>query len=389
MRKIKVFSLLLAVAMTCAAFVGCAGNADAGVDTIKIGLIAPLTGDVAVYGMAARNGAELFVNELNEAGGIDGKEVELIMYDDKGDATEAVNAYNKLVTSDEVLAIIGAVTSTPTIAVAQTSVADNVPLLTPTATHEDVTSYGNNMFRSCFIDALQGISMATMAVDSLNAKTAAIIYNDSDAYSKGLMESFTAKAEELGLEIVATEAYATGDVDYKAQLTNIMAASPEVIFVPDYYNTVYKIAQQAKEMGNTARLLGVDGVDGVLSIEGADASCLEGMRFSNHYDVNDPSELVQNFRKAFEDAYGEVPNAFASLGYDGAKILCAAIEGAINDGVDPEPTADFYQAVIDKLDATDIVGVTGPITYDENNNPQKVCAIIEIVNGEYSFVGSY
>ncbi len=388
MKKLKIVTLLVAVVMTCAAIVGCAGN-NTEEASIKVGLIAPLTGDVAVYGIAARNGAVLYVNELNEAGGIDGKKIDLIIYDDKGDATESVNAYNKLVTSDEVVAILGPVTSTPTIAVAQTSVSDNVPILTPTATHEDVTSYGNNTFRACFIDAQQGVSMATMAVESLGAKTAAIIYNTSDPYSTGLKDSFTAKAQELGLEILATEGYASADVDYKAQLTNIMAVSPDVLFTPDYYNTVYKIAQQAKEMGNTATLLGVDGVDGILTIDGADASYLEGMCFSNHYDVNDPAELVQNFRAAYEKEFGEVPNAFASLGYDGARIMFTAIEGAIKDGAKPGPTAEFYQAVIDKLDATDVVGVTGPITYDDHNNPQKVCAVIKIEDGAYTFVGSY
>ncbi len=239
MKKTRILAIILTLALCLALFAGCTKKDDgaqatpdgtgaqAGGEPIKVGVLAPLTGNVAVYGTAVKNAVELYVNEFNAAGGVNGRPIELVVYDEKGEATEAVNAYNKLVTSDEVVAIIGDVTSTPTFAVAQASVADNMPLLTPTATHPDVTTYGKNIFRACFQDPFQGSTMAKLAYNELGAKTAAIIYNSSDAYSTGLMEAFTAAAQEAGLEIVATEGYATGDVDFRSQLTNIQSKNPD------------------------------------------------------------------------------------------------------------------------------------------------------------------
>ncbi len=185
MKMKRVLAIVLVVAMMFG-MTACSGS---GSDTIKIGVIAPLTGDVAVYGNAVNDAVKLYTDKVNAEGGIDGKQIELVVYDAKGDATEAVNAYNKLVSSDQVLAIIGDVTSTPTIAVAQASVADNIPIITGTATHLDVTSFGTNMFRACFIDDLQARTMANLAV-AQGVTKAAVIYNASDSYSTGLRDSF-------------------------------------------------------------------------------------------------------------------------------------------------------------------------------------------------------
>lgn len=356
-------------------------------DTIKVGVIAPETGNVAVYGIAARDGVKLYIDQFNAQGGVNGKPVELIIYDDKGDPVEAMNAYNKLVYDDEVAAIIGPVTSSPTFGVAEASVEDNMPCLTATATHPDVTTYGNNFFRVCFEDPFQGGTMARFAAAELGAKTAAIIYNTADAYSTGLKDAFTEAAAEAGLEIVATEGYATSDVDFKAQLTNIAGTNPDVLFVPDYSNTAYMICSQARELGVEATFLGVDGADGVLSIEGADTSVFEGMYFANHYSADDTGELVTSFRAAFEEAYGETPNSFAALGYDAAKILCQALIEVDNAGVEIGP--DSYQEVIDALQATDLEGVTGHIIFDEDGNPVKDLTIIEIKDGAYTFYSKY
>lgn len=383
MKKNRITALVLVLVLSLALLSGCGGTkpsetkpgetgAPAG-DTIKIGVLAPLTGEVAVYGNAAYNAAKLYIDQVNAAGGVDGKQIQLVVYDEKGDATEAVNAYNKLVTSDNVVAILGSVTSTPTIAVAQASVEDNIPIITPTATHTDVTSFGNNMFRACFLDPFQGSTMANFAYDVLSAKTAAVIYNNADAYSTGLMESFVATAKENGLQIVATESYGANDVDFKAQLTNIQKQNPDVIFCPDYYNNVYLLATQVKELGIKATLLGVDGTDGVLDVA-EDATVLEGLYFANHYSTTDESEIVQNFLTSYKEAYNETPNALAALGYDGAMILVDALKRAGSTDA---------QAIIDALDATDMDCVTGHVTYDENNNPIKSCAIIQIIGGEY------
>jgi branched-chain amino acid transport system substrate-binding protein len=378
----RIFALVLALALLIPA-------AALAQETVKIGVIAPETGGVSVYGLAVRDGVILYTDEFNAEGGINGKPVELIVYDDKGDAIEALNAYNRLVYDDQVVAIIGPVTSTPTFGVAEVSAENGVPAITASATHPDVTTYGDNFFRACFEDPFQGRTIARFAANELGVKTAAIIYNTGDAYSVGLLESFSEAAEEAGLEIVATEGYAAGDVDFKAQLTNIAGKAPEALFIPDYYNTAYMIASQARELGLSATFLGVDGTDGVLTIEGADTSVFEGMYFPNHYAADDPTDIVVNFRKNFEDAYGIAPNAFAALGYDSAKILYAALANVENAGTELGATAESYAATIEQMKATDLTGLTGRITFDENNNPIKEVSIIKIENAQYNFFMKY
>lgn len=386
MKFFRITAILLMLIMVLALIPACGDDSD----SIKVGLIAPLTGDVAVYGNAVKEAVELYTKEFNAAGGVNGKKIKLIAYDDKGDPTEAMNAYNKLVNSDKVVAFIGPVTSGPTFGVAQESVNLNIPGITGTATHPDVTTYGNNYFRACFEDPFQGGAIATFASDYLKAKTGAIIYNTSDAYSTGLKDSITAKAGELGLSIVATEGYGEGDVDFNAQLTNILGKSPEVLFIPDYYNNAYLICSQARAAGFKGTFLGVDGTDGVLEIEGADISVFEGLYFANHYAADDTSETVQNFIAAYKKEYDATPNALAALGYDATNILYNAIKTVDTAGAVPvAATPESYQAVIDAIAATDLQCVTGHITFDENGNPIKDCAIITITGGAYKFVAKY
>lgn len=411
--KRRLLALILIAALCMTGMVGCAGSGKAnetnapgstapevsqepgnsGGETIKVGLLAPLTGDVAHYGTAVKNAVTMYLDKFNAEGGVNGTPIELIVYDEKGNATEAVNAYNKLVNDDEVVAIIGDVTTTPTFAVAQASVADNMPLLTPTATHPDVTSYGKNIFRACFQDPFQGSTMAKLAYNDLGAKTAAIIYNSSDAYSTGLKDSFTETSKEIGLEIVATEAYGADDVAFQSQLTNIGGANPDVIFIPDYYNQCYMIATQAKDMGITAKLLGVDGTDGVLAIEGADTSVLDGIYFSNHYFVGDTSDMIKNFVGEYNERYGDDPNALAALGYDAAMIMFAAIKSVADSGITIDNSDECRQAIIDAIKTTDMTTVTGHLTFDENNNPVKELTIIKIVYSDgkasYEFYKKY
>ncbi len=206
------------------------GSADS--ETIRIGGLAPLTGNVAVYGVATQRGVDLYVEQINAAGGVLGKQVEMVWYDEKGDAAEAVNAYNRLV--GDVVALIGDVTSKPTIAVAELAALDNMPMISATATAYDVTTPGENIFRACFLDPYQGNTMAVYATQKLGKKNAAVIYNIADDYSTGLAESFKSKFEELGGTVVAYEAYGASDIDFKSQLTNIASKNPDVIFMPDY-----------------------------------------------------------------------------------------------------------------------------------------------------------
>ena len=361
-------------------------GAAASAESVKVGLIAPLTGEVAVYGNAVKEAVQLYIDDFNAAD--HPFDINLIIYDDKGDPTEAMNAYNKLVYQDHIAVLLGPVTSSPTFGVAEASVDDGIPALTPTATHPDVTTYGDNFFRACFEDPFQGGSMAKFASSELKATTAAIIYNNADTYSIGLRDAFMKTAEEVGLTVTTTEAYGASDIDFRAQLTNIIKTNPDVLFIPYYYNVTYMICSQARELGYTGTFLGVDGTDGVLAIEGADVSVFDGMYFANHYSADSDSPVTQAFIKEYTDKYGATPNALAALGYDGAMIVCDALERVNNDGVKIDGESS-YEAIIEALRATEVDGVTGHITFDENNNPIKTLSIIQIKDGAYHFYMNY
>ena len=274
MRKMRLFSLVLAGAMLTAALAGCGGkggdegsNGAGGSEVIKIGGLAPLTGDVSQYGKAVDNAVKMAVDKINDGGGILGKKIQYISYDEKGTADEAVNAYNRLAQDDKVVAIIGDVTSKPCYAVAQRAVDDNMPLLTPSATQENITPLGKNIFRTCFIDPYQGTLMATYAAQKLGAKSAAILYDSADSYSTGIGDAFETAAKNLGITITNKEGYqggSGGSKDFKAQLNKIKNSNPDVLMLPVYYSDAALIAQQAKSVGLTAKLLGGDGWDGVI-----------------------------------------------------------------------------------------------------------------------------
>lgn len=386
MKNLRIAAMLLCTIMILALISACGDDAN----TIKVGLIAPLTGNVAVYGNAVKEATELYTKQFNDAGGVNGKKIKLIIYDDKGDPTEAMNAYNKLVNSDKIVALLGPVTSGPTFGVSQESVNLNIPGITGTATHPDVTTYGNNYFRACFLDPMQGSAITEFASDYLKAKTGAIIYNTSDSYSTGLKDSIAAKSKDIGLNILATEGYGADDIDFNAQLTNIITQNPDVLFIPDYYNNAYLICSQAKDAGFTGTFLGVDGTDGVLEIDGADVSVFEGLYFANHYAADDPSEVVQNFITSYKDKYGSTPNALAALGFDATVILYNAIKAVDTAGaVELGATAESYQAIIDAVAATDLECVTGHITFDGDGNPIKDVSVITITNGAYTLAGKY
>ena len=348
-------------------------QAEASGDTIKIGVLAPLTGEVSVYGIATANGIQMAFDEINAAGGVMGRQVEYIILDEQGDPAQAVNAYNNLY-DQEIVALIGDVTSKPCIAVAEVAAADNMPMLTATGTAAEITSIGSNVFRTCFMDPFQGKIMATFAADELGAKKVAVMYDSGSDYSMGLAESFKAQAAEKNMEVVAYEAYASADTDFTTILNKIISTSPDAIFIPDYYGDVSLAISQARAAGYTGALLGGDGWDGVLGAMPADklADANNGY-FSNHYTTSDTAEVVVNFLANYKSLYNEDPNAFAALGYDSAYIMAAAIEKAGSTDA---------QAIIDALAATEIDGVTGHITFDENGDPIKSVAITKFVDGK-------
>ncbi len=389
--KKRFLAMVLAAAMMLTAMVGCgngntqdggnANNAGATGDTIKIGGLAPLTGDVSVYGVAVDNGVKMAVEEINADGGVLGKQIEYIVYDEKGDATEAVNAYNKLVQSDNVVAIIGDVTSKPTLAVAQQAAKDKIPLITASGTAENITQAGENIFRACFIDPFQGELMASYASKKLEKKTAAIIYNISDDYSKGLYEAFEAAAGDLGIEVVQVEGYGKGTVDFKAQLTNIKSKNPDVIFLPVYYQDVALIAVQAKELGIEAQFLGADGWDGVIGqVDESNMDAVNGAYFCSQYSAQSDDPNLQAFLSKYKETYGMDASQFAVLGYDAMKMLAQAIS---------EAGSTDSAAITSAMASIDFTGLTGHMTFDENRNPVKSAAITQIDNGEYKFIEYY
>lgn len=376
MKLKQICSLAMVGVVAVAALAGC-GSASSGAgqtgDVIKIGGIAPLTGDVAVYGNAAKNGAQLAIDQYNANGGVLGKQIQYIVLDDKGDPTEAVNAYNKLVSSEKVSAIIGAVTSKPTLTIAPLAAKEGIPVVTPTATALEVTEAGANIFRACYTDPYQGKVMGDFAAEKLSAKTAAVMYNTADDYSVGLAEVFKESFEAHGQQVVSFEGYTGGDRDFKAILTNINGKAPDVLFIADYYNTVGLITQQAQEVGIQAAMLGADGWDGVLEV--APPEAVEGAYFSNHYSADDQAAEVQNFLADYRAKYNEEPNALAALGYDAAVLMLEAIKTA--GSVDKA-------AVVKALQASNVTTVTGTITFDENRNPVKSIAIIQVKDGQYT-----
>ena len=352
---------------------GGAGGSES--DSIIIGGIAPLTGNVAIYGTTATNGANLAVKEINENGGINGKQIDFRVEDDKGDITEATNAYNKLV-DEGMVALLGSITSQPSNAVAERAAADNMPMLTPTGTQFGITEGRPNVFRVCFTDPFQGEMLAQYASETMDVKTAAVMRNTSGDYSNGVADAFVAKAEELGIEIVADESYGNTDTDFRAQLTNISGTNPDVLIIPDYYQIIALIAPQAREVGIEATLMGPDGWDGVSQqLDPSAYPTVEGSIFTNHYSIKDENEKVQGFITAYTEEYGEEPSAFAALAYDGMYLLKESIEQA---------GSEDSQAIVDAMKGITFEGVTGNLSFDDNNNPIKSVSMIKLVDGDYT-----
>lgn len=346
-------------------------------DVIKIGLITAETGDIAQYGMAVENAVKLAAEQINEAGGIDGKEIKLVIYDNKGDAQESVTLFRRLVNNDKIDALVGPVISGTTLAVAPLAEESKIPMITPTATALKVTPERDYVFRACYTDPYQGTILAKYALKELGAKNIAILYNTSSDYSTGLAEVFKGVVEEGGATVVNYEGYTTEDVDFNAVLTNVKANNPDVIFIPDYYNKVGVIATTIKELGIEATLLGSDGWDGV---QAEYIEAVEGGYFGNHYYAGDESKVVKDFVEEYKARHNETPNALAALGYDAMKILANAIDQA--DSTDKDK-------VIEALKTTSMDSVTGHITFDENGDTTKTVTIIKIQDGELQLETQY
>ena len=373
---------------TAASTAGSAAAEGAAGATIKVGLLAPLTGDVSVYGIAVANGANLYIKQVNEAGGINGKQIEVVEMDEQGDATQAVTCFTQMV-DEGITALIGDVTTTPTLAVVAESQEYNMPMVTASATAEAVTydaetdTVYQNVFRTTFTDPFQGVKMADYATDKLGYTKAAVIYQTGADYNEGLATNFEAEFASNGGEIVASETYSAGDVDFKTQLTTILSANPEVIYCPNYYEDVGQILSQAVDVGLTVPFLGGDGWDGVTQY--ATAEQLDGCYFCANYATGSNPD----FESAYEAEYGEpYPNGFSPLGYDAALTICGGLQAAEDAGLEPG-TDEYKQAVIDGIKNGSFEGVTGSFTFDDHNDRIKTAAILTFENGEAVFVEQY
>ena len=344
--------------------------------TIKVGGMGPLTGSAAMYGITVDKGAKLAFEEINANGGVLGKKFEYISLDEKADPIEAVNAYNKL-TDEGVVAILGSVTSKPTLAVAELAAQDGIPMITPTGTQINITNAGPNIFRVCFTDPYQGSTLAKFSKDKLGAKTAAIMVNTSSDYSDGIANAFIKQAEKEGIKVVAKEGYSDGDKDFKAQLTKINSENPDILVVPEYYELSALIATQAREIGMKSTFVGPDGWDGIIgALDSSSYSVVDNSYFTNHYSTEDNNEKIQSFLKKYREKYNEEPTAFSALAYDTVYVLKNAIDKA-----GTTDKAELTKAI----KASDMDGVTGHLTFDENNNPIKAVTIIKVQDGKYIF----
>ena len=383
----KLVSVVLALAMTVGCLAGCGGSsseqAEKKADAFYIGGIGPTTGAAAIYGNAAKNGAQIAIDEINEAGGINGAQIEYNFQDDQHDAEKSVNAYNTL--KDWGMQILyGCVTTTPCVAVADKTAEDNMFELTPSASSTDVI-VNDNVFQMCFTDPNQGIASAQYIKEQNLGTKIGIIYDSSDVYSSGIEEKFVEEAKTLGLEVVATEAFtADSKTDFQTQLQKCQDAGADLLFMPFYYQEASIVLKQADTMGYKPKFFGVDGMDGILTVENFDTSLAEGVMLLTPFAADAPDEATQNFVAKYQDAYGEVPNQFAADGYDAIYTIKAAIEQA---GVTPDmSTSDICEALKTAMTEITVQGLTtgeAGATWEATGEVRKSPKGVVIQDGAY------
>ena len=344
---------------------------------IKIGVYGDLTGQTSSFGQSTRNGAQMAADEINAAGGINGRQIQLVHEDDQGEPGKAATVVAKLINQDQVRALIGEVASSNSIAAAPNAQEAKVPMISPSSTNPKVTQIGDYIFRVCFIDPFQGEVMAKFAVNTLKAKKAAILFDSNSDYSKGLVQFFKAAFTKLGGTIVAEKAYAQRDRDFTGQLTAIRDTAPDVIYVPGYYQEVGVIAKQRKQLGIKAPLLGGDGWDSPQLWDlGGDA--LNGSFISNHYSVDDPTPVIQNFVKRYKAKFsGIAPDAIAALGYDATMVMADAIKRA--GGTE---CVALRNAI---AQTANYKGITGVITLNNERNAVKPAVVLELKDKKFVY----
>ena len=347
---------------------------------IPVGEFASLTGGTATFGQSSHNGTALAVEEINARGGVlNGEKLKLITEDDQSKAGEPANIVKKLISNDKVVAVLGEVASSKSLEAAPICQANKIPMISPASTNPKVTQVGDYVFRVCFLDEFQGKSIAQYALKDLKAKKAAVLIDVKQDYSTGLAEFIKNNFTAGGGQIVAEKSYSSGDKDFKAQLTAIKSASPDVLFVPGYYTEVGEIARQARQLGLKIPMMGGDGWDSP-SLVKIGGTAMENTFFTDHFTAEDPSPVVQDFVKKYQAKYGNPPDAMAALGYDSALILADAIKRA--------GTADSDKLRSALAETKGVQGITGAITIDANRNASKPAVMIGIKNKVFTKVAS-
>ena len=388
----KLISLTLAAAMTMSLLAGCGSNssvgtdsADASAETFKIGGIGPITGAGAVYGIAVKNGAELAIKEINEAGGINGYQIEYNFQDDELDNEKSVNAYNTLKDWGMNM-LVGSVTSGCCVAVAAESKNDNMFQITPSGSSVDCIEGNDNVFQVCFTDPNQGVGAADYIGENSLASKVAVIYDSSDVYSSGIYAKFKEEAATQNFEIVSEEAFtADNKTDFSVQLAKAQEAGAELVFLPIYYTEASLILKQADSMGYAPKFFGCDGLDGILGVENFDTSLAEGVMLLTPFAADAQDDLTKKFVSAYETAYNDTPNQFAADAYDAVYAIKAAAEkGDVAPSESVSGICDKMKAAMQEIT---VDGLTGEgMNWAADGTVNKAPKAMEIKNGAYALV---
>lgn len=385
----KFISIMLVAAMAVTALTGCGSNSGSSskkdADKYYIGGIGPTTGATAIYGTAVKNGAQIAVDEINAAGGINGKQIEYRFEDDQNDAEKSVNAYNTLKDWGMQM-LVGTTTTAPCIAVAGKTASDNMFQITPSASAPDVLSSGNgNIFQVCFTDPNQGIASAQYIAENKLAKKIGIIYDSSDVYSSGIEEKFEAEAKDKGLQIVSKAAFtADSKTDFGTQLQKAKDAGADLLFLPIYYQEASIILKQADTMGYKPKFFGVDGMDGILTVENFDTKLAEDVMLLTPFAADAKDKAVQNFVKTYKEKYKDTPNQFAADSYDAVYALKAAIEESkATPDMSASDMCDALKGAMTKIKMQGLTGGKDGLTWNESGEVTKSPKAVIIKNGAY------
>lgn len=385
----KFISVMLVAAMAVTALTGCGSNSGSSskkdADKYYIGGIGPTTGATAIYGTAVKNGAQIAVDEINAAGGINGKQIEYRFEDDQNDAEKAVNAYNTLKDWGMQM-LVGTTTTAPCIAVAGKTASDNVFQITPSASSPDVLSSGNgNVFQVCFTDPNQGVASAQYIAENKLATKIGIIYDSSDVYSSGIEEKFEAEAKTQGLNIVSKAAFtADSKTDFGTQLQKAKDAGADLLFLPIYYQEASIILKQADTMGYKPKFFGVDGMDGILTVENFDTKLAEDVMLLTPFAADAKDKTVQNFVKTYKEKYKDTPNQFAADSYDAVYALKAAIEESkATTDMSASDMCDALKGAMPKIKMQGLTGGKDGLTWNESGEVTKSPKAVIIKNGAY------